>query len=91
LNGLPLCDRAKAKKLTGLLVKLFAKKNFVVAEESIEMDFNEEDKTTGQAYVQMKNDADAKIASAMFNGHKLDSKHIFSSCTFPDFDKIMAI
>ena len=39
----------------------------------------------------MKTDEQAKIASALFNGVKLGAtKHIFSACTFPDFDKIMA-
>ena len=38
----------------------------------------------------MKSDEHAKIAAALFNGHKLDSKHTFSSCTFPEFEKIMA-
>jgi hypothetical protein len=35
LNGLPKCDTKKSEKLTALLVKLFGKKNFIVAEESI--------------------------------------------------------
>jgi len=39
----------------------------------------------------MKNEEQAKIAAALFNGHKLDAKHTFSSCTLPEFDKIMAI
>ena len=90
LNGLPKCDEAKSKKLAQLLIKLFAKKNFNVLEENIEMNFAEDGMTTGQAFVQMKNDEQAKIASALFNGHALDKKHTFSSCTFPDFDKIMA-
>jgi hypothetical protein len=38
----------------------------------------------------MKNDEQAKIASAMFNGHALDKKHTFAACTLPDFEKIMS-
>jgi len=38
----------------------------------------------------LKSDEQAKIAAALFNGHALDKKHTFSSCTFPDFAKIMA-
>ena len=39
----------------------------------------------------MNTDEQAKIAAAYFNGHKLDNKHTFSACTFPDFHKIMGI
>ena len=39
----------------------------------------------------MNTDEQAKIAASQFNGFKLDAKHIFSACTFPDFDKKMAI
>lgn len=46
--------------------------------------------TTGQCFVLLKNDEQAKIAAALFNGHPLDKKHTFSSCTFPDYEKIMA-
>jgi len=90
LNGLPLCDAAKAQKLVALIIKLFAKRNFTVAEESIEMNFGADGMTTGQCFITLKTDEQAKIAAAFFNGHKLDSKHTFSACTFPDFDKIMA-
>ena len=92
LNGLPLCDQKKAEKLKALLIKLFGKRNFTITEESITMNFNEEGtKTTGQTFIKMRNEEQAKIAAAVFNGHKLDSKHTFSSCTLPEFDKIMAI
>ena len=46
--------------------------------------------STGQAFILMKTEDQAKIAAACFNGHELDKKHTFSSCTFPDFHKIMA-
>jgi hypothetical protein len=38
----------------------------------------------------LKNDEQAKVAAALFNGHALDKKHTFSACTFPDFNQIMA-
>ena len=90
INGLPKCDAKKAAKLTQLLIKLFSKRSFEITEENIQMNYGEDGLTTGQAFIEMKNDESAKIASATFNGHKLDSKHTFSACTFPDFDKIMA-
>ena len=37
----------------------------------------------------MPSDEKAKIAAAIVNGHKLDKKHTFSACTFPDYTKIM--
>ena len=92
LNGLPKCDEKKSVKLTSLLIKLFGKKNFSVAEENISHNFEEKDdkkETTGQCFVLMKTDEQAKIAAAIFNGHQLDKKHTFSACTFPDFNKIM--
>lgn len=91
MNGLPKCDEKKAAKLIGLLIKLFSKRNIIIAEDDIEMSWDENKVTTGQAFIVMKNEEQAKIAAALFNGHKLDSKHTFSACTFPDFDKIMAI
>lgn len=72
-------------------MKLFAKRNFIITEESVEFSWDAEKNTTGQCFIQMKTDEQAKIAAALFNGHKLDTKHTFSACTFPDFDKIMAI
>ena len=90
MNGLPKCDEKKADKLKALLVKLFNKKNFPITEECIEHNFGEDKMTTGQCFIQMKSDEHAKIAAALFNGHKLDSKHTFSACTFPEFEKIMA-
>lgn len=76
--------------MVALIIKLFAKRTFTVGEESIEMNFGEDGMTTGQCFIALKTDEQAKIAAALFNGHKLDSKHTFSACTFPDFDKIMA-
>ena len=90
LNGLPVCDEKKAEKLTQLLIKLFAKRNFTITEKDIDMMQDAEMNTTGQAFITLKNDEQAKIASALFNGFALDKKHTFSSCTVPDFDKIMA-
>jgi hypothetical protein len=91
INGLPKCDEVKVVKLTKLLISLFDKKNFKISEDNIEMSWDDEHvKTTGQAFIQLKTDEQAKIAAALFNGHKLDAKHTFSACTFPDFDKIMA-
>ena len=92
LNGLPKCDAKKSEKLNALLVKLFGKKNFILADDAIEhhWDDAEPPMTTGQAFVQLKNDEQAKVAAALFNGHALDKKHTFSSCTFPDFSKIMS-
>lgn len=81
----------KVVKLTKLLISLFDKKNIKITEDNIEMSWDAEHvNTTGQAFIQLKSDEQAKIAAALFNGHKLDSKHVFSACTFPDFDKIMA-
>jgi len=91
INNIPKVNPEKAKKLVAVLVKLFAKRNFIITEEAIHLDFEGEPSLcTGQVYIEMKTDEQAKIASALFNGHKLDSKHTFASCTFPDFDKIMA-
>jgi len=39
----------------------------------------------------MNTDEQAKIAALKFNGYRLDAKHTFSACTFPDFHKIMEI
>jgi hypothetical protein len=91
LNGLPKCDEKKAGKLISLLIKLFAKRQFNIAEDSIEMNYDSEKITTGQCFIKLGSDEQAKISAALFNGYKLDSKHTFSACTFPDFDKIMAI
>lgn len=38
----------------------------------------------------MNNEEQAKIAAAQFNGHAIDKKHTISSCTIPDYEKIMA-
>lgn len=74
------------------MIKLFGKKNFILTDEAIQHFFDEAEPpmTTGQAFVELKSDEQAKIAAALFNGHALDKKHTFSSCTFPDFAKIMA-
>ena len=55
------------------------------------MNYDSEKMTTGQCFIKLASDEQAKISAALFNGYKLDSKHTFSACTFPDFDKIMAI
>jgi hypothetical protein len=58
LNGLPKCDAKKSEKLMGVLIKLFGKKNFTLAEDAIEFNWDDAEPamTTGQAFVQMKND-----------------------------------
>ena len=55
------------------------------------MNYGPDGMTTGQCFILMKNEDQAKIAATLFNGHKLDSKHTFSACTFPEFEKIMAV
>lgn len=93
MNGLPRCNEAKAGKFSKLLIKLFGAKKFVIAEEDIEYNWageGDEKMTTGQAFLLMSSDEQAKIAAACFNGHELDKKHTFSACTFPDFHKIMS-
>ena len=92
MNGLPTCDQAKLAKLNKLLIKLFKEKKFELTEEDIEHNWEGEGdgmKTTGQVFILMPSDEKAKIAAAFFNGHKLDKKHTFSACTFPDYSKIM--
>jgi len=93
MNGLPKCNEAKSLKFSKLLIKLFGAKKFNLEEGDIEYNWvgsGEEKMTTGQAFILMGTDEQAKIAAACFNGHELDKKHTFSSCTFPDFHKIMA-
>lgn len=46
--------------------------------------------TTGQACLSLNTDEQAKIIAGLFNGHKLDKKHTFSACTFPEYEKKMA-
>ena len=92
MNGLPKCDEKKTGKLVALLVKLFAKRSYEVTEDAIEFNWDttvDPKMSTGQAFVTMKSDEQAKIAAALFNGHALDKKHTISACTFPDFTKIM--
>jgi len=95
LNGLPICDEKKAEKLVKLLMKTSDAKKLNIVD--IEVNFVDEEvdgvtkKTgTGQAFITLNNDADARVCATTFNGHKLDKKHIFSACTFPDFDKIIS-
>ena len=89
MTGLPICDEAKSVKLKALLVKLFSKHNFEISDEVIDMPFNDEGKTSGQAFIKLNTEEQAKISASIFNGHKLDAKHTFSSSTFPDFEKMM--
>lgn len=56
MNGLPICNETKAAKLIAVLVKIFAKKNCPVTAEDIEMIYDEDKNTTGQAFVTLKND-----------------------------------
>ena len=75
LNGLPKVNEEKAEKLKKLIVKLFKKKsNFEIGEEKVEIKFDTADPpiSTGQCFVEMKNEEQAKISAAQFNGHKLD-------------------
>jgi len=91
LNGLPICDEKKAEKLVKLLMKTSDAKKLNIL--NIEVNFEEKDGAkigTGQAFLELSNDADARVCATTFNGHKLDKKHIFSACTFPDFDKIIS-
>ena len=92
LNGLPKVNEEKAEKLKKLIVKLFLKKsNIVITEDKVEIKFDSANPpvSTGQCFVEMKNEEQAKISAAQFNGHKLDSKHFIYSCTVPDFEKIL--
>jgi hypothetical protein len=41
LNGLPKCDAKKSEKLLGVLVKLFGKKNFTLADDAIEFNWDD--------------------------------------------------
>ena len=93
LNGLPVCDEAKAAKLIKLLIKIADKNSLSLKEDDIELNYDGEgDKkmTTGQACLSLNTDEQAKIIAGLFNGHKLDKKHTFSACTFPDYEKKMA-
>ena len=73
------------------MIKLFAKRQFTITEDSIEINYDDTKTTTGQCFIKLASDEQAKISAALFNGYKLDAKHTFSACTFPDFDKIMSI
>lgn len=94
LNGLPICkSEEKWMKLTQLLVKIAKKNNLVLNEEQIEMSFDGEDeskKTTGQACITLNTEEQARITALLFNRHKLDKKHTFSACIFPEYEKIMS-
>lgn len=75
-------------------MKIAGKNNLNLNEADIEMDFEGEGDakmTTGQACLTLSTDEQAKIIAGLFNGHKLDKKHIFSSCTFPEYEKKMAV
>jgi len=94
LNGLPICKaEEKWQKLTQLLIKIAKKNNLNLTEEMIEMNFEgegEDKRTTGQACLTMPTEEQAKITALLFNRHKLDKKHTFSACIFPEYEKIMA-
>ena len=47
VNGLPKCDENKASKLIQLIIKLFAKRNFIITEENIEINFDSNKMSTG--------------------------------------------
>lgn len=94
LNGLPICAKEKIEKLkTKFIMKKALAYKINLTEEQIEIAFEDDDdtkNTTGQAYLTLDSDEQAKITALIFNQLKLDSKHTFSACTFPDFYKIMA-
>ena len=98
MNGLPSTDEVikegKAQSsnttLKQMLVRMFAKLKYDIAEEQIEMAWNDDNtKTTGQAFLALKSEADAKVAALNMNGQAIGKKHIISACTFPDYEKIM--
>ena len=50
VNGLPICDSEKAKKLIKLLIKIGEKNNIIMKEENIEINYDgeaDDKKTTG--------------------------------------------
>ena len=63
LNGLPKCDRKKSEKLQALIIKLFSKKGIEITEENIEQNRDEEDMTTGQCFITLKSEEQARIAA----------------------------
>jgi hypothetical protein len=56
INNLPKCNQEKSARLSELLVKLFAKRNFIITKEDVIFRFDEEGMTTGQAFIKMKSD-----------------------------------
>lgn len=67
LNGLPKVDEKKGEKLKALLIKLFSKKgNFTLTEDKLDLKFDDAEPKmgTGQCFVQMNTDEQAKIAAA---------------------------
>lgn len=51
INNLPKCNEEKSKKLTELLIKLYAKKNYNLEASRITMPFNDEGMTEGVAFI----------------------------------------
>jgi len=89
VNGLPICDAEKSKKLTGLLIKLLAKKGLDVDEKAITMPFGDDGKTVGTAFFQMSNEAKARQGAGALHEFQLDKKHQLVACQFNDYEKIM--
>lgn len=91
LNGIPKCDEKKLEKLNQkVLMKLLSKAGSPIEESAIEHMWDDaHEKTVGCCFINFKNEEMAKIAAMKLNGHELDKKHTFSSCTLPDYNKII--
>jgi len=72
INNLPVCAEEKITKLKGLIKTTFTKKGITVEDAKIDISL---DPATGQTYgvafIEMKNEEQARLGAALFNDFKL--------------------
>lgn len=90
INNLPKCKAEKIPKLVALIESTLKKKKLNVEPEDIEIEIDPStNETFGVAYINMKNEENARFAASIFDGFKLTKNNIFATCLMPEFEKIM--
>lgn len=91
INGFPKVAEEKTSKFLDLIIKTLEKKNYYIDATNITIPISAEtQKTEGVAFVKMSSEEQARIGASTFDGYKLTAKIVFTACTMPEFEKIMA-
>ena len=88
VDNLPSIGAEKAKKLLGVVSKIFKQFASNLVPEDVEMPIGADNKTAGFCFISFDNEKQARQACQATDGYKLDKNHIFSVNLYSDLDRL---